>query len=335
MMELSARDLPGGQLLQRLQKEQLKNILFPNFPFIFKHISAYHNWVEAAAFRNGCMQSGAQAWFRRQFLGREALDFSRVEPEVGKPIDRVAVVVHAFYPEVFEGLIAKIADASLPGLHLYITCPPHARSNIQRAMQQHRLTGDITEVDNRGRDILPFLQVLPKVLEQDFPLVLKLHTKRENHRNTRQLWQDGLFDALLQPARVPSHLAVFRHYTTLGMLVPAHNLLPMSMYYGANAGRVLQACKRLGMDPLLIPRLHFPAGSMFYARPEALQPLLSLGWGATDFEVEAAQFDGTLAHVLERMLGASVLHSGMVLADTNSTLEGLKGSIYFKHAHIY
>ena len=335
MIELSARDIPGGQWLHRLHKEQLKSALFNALPGVFSRVAAYHNWVAASDFRDGWAPDSLTTWLQRQWMLYDAVDYSGVLPVQGEPIDRIAVVIHAFYPDVLDALMVQLAAAHLPGLQLFVTSPPEVLSNAAQILQRHPLPYKLLEVANRGRDILPFLEVLPLVIAQGFPLMLKLHTKRDNHRNTRRLWQHELFDALLQPEGAANHLNVFEHFPHLGMLGPERNLLPMGMYYGANAQRVREACCRLDLDKQQRSRLCFVAGSMFYARPEALRPLLSLGYGPNDFEEEAGQYDGTLAHVIERVAGASVQHSGYILADTGSTPERLQAHIYFAHNHVY
>jgi O-antigen biosynthesis protein len=46
----------------------------------------------------------------------------------------------------------------------------------------------------------------------------------------------------------------------------------------------------------------FFKGTMFWARFDALRPILKRGFGYDDFEPETGQIDGTLAHGLERAL---------------------------------
>ena len=66
----------------------------------------------------------------------------------------------------------------------------------------------------------------------------------------------------------------------------------------------------------------FVAGSMFWLRLPALRPLLDAGLAIEDFETEASQIDGTLAHAVERVFAHVVLNSGYQVME-RSELAGL------------
>jgi len=60
---------------------------------------------------------------------------------------------------------------------------------------------------------------------------------------------------------------------------------------------------------------------MFYARKEALLPVLNLNLTEADFEAEAGQKDGTMAHAVERAFAVGLIAAGFQLADTDFNLE--------------
>jgi len=59
---------------------------------------------------------------------------------------------------------------------------------------------------------------------------------------------------------------------------------------------------RMGMTTPLDDFFDFPLGTMFWARPAALQSLVDLGLTWDDYPGEPVAYDGTLLHALERLL---------------------------------
>ncbi|TIX13430.1 MAG: hypothetical protein E5V41_21365, partial [Mesorhizobium sp.] len=71
--------------------------------------------------------------------------------------------------------------------------------------------------------------------------------------------------------------------------------------WGENRAMVRNMLLTMGMSA--DSRLDFFAGTMFWVRRGALEPLKQLGLSLASFPDEASQQDGTLQHALERVLG--------------------------------
>jgi hypothetical protein len=83
---------------------------------------------------------------------------------------------------------------------------------------------------------------------------------------------------------------------------------------------------QMGIDVRLEQPLDFPSGSMFWARPEALRPLLDLGLTTDDFPEGAAAL--TLAHAIERLLLRICEHSGHTwIKIANQTMPNTYGGL--------
>lgn len=63
--------------------------------------------------------------------------------------------------------------------------------------------------------------------------------------------------------------------------------------------------------------IDFPAGSMFWARSQALLPLFDLGLGWDDYPEEPVPHDGTILHALERLVPVVVESRGFRVAVTH------------------
>lgn len=325
------------RLFPRTLKESVKRVLFSGFPFLFKRWNVYQNWKYGRIFRKKNLKVRHREYWKRLLSSSYKIKLERpvVTDNTNEVKKNLAVVIHVFFPEIFKEII------DFPGWHtgvdmsLYLTGTKQVLSEIEPLIQPTEFSSVYTlETANRGRDILPFLKVLPKVFEDGYETVLKLHTKGSNHLNRREHWREQLFSKLIGNGSVESALQIFRSNPTIGMIGPAGNILPMSLYYAANGKRVIDLCHRMGLKKEQLSDLNFVAGSMFYARREALQPILDLQLLATDFETEAAQTDGTLAHAVERAFAAGLIASGLQLADTEYSSENQVLTVSKTNKHI-
>jgi lipopolysaccharide biosynthesis protein len=88
----------------------------------------------------------------------------------------------------------------------------------------------------------------------------------------------------------------------------------------------------MGLSDNQLPDFHFVAGSMFFARKECLLPLLNTGLTEKEFEAEAGQQDGTMAHAVERAFSSGLLVSGLKLADTSYHPESSRCKVTMNHS---
>jgi len=106
-------------------------------------------------------------------------------------------------------------------------------------------------------------------------------------------------------------ITLFERNSDIGIIYPQNYfLLPSSANtWLANYELGQFWCKRLGLE---FPRgyFDFPAGVMFWARLDALEPLFEAGWTIEDFPEEEGQNDGTLAHTIERLFVLSANKKG-------------------------
>ena len=255
------------------------------------------------------------AWGRAQGretrnLGQAAGDrtFAVSVPAMPKPPGRVAVVVHAFYPELFGEIWARLVR--LPGPFTLLVGVPDATGQALVTGAVAGVRGDVTldcrVVPNRGRNFgTLFAQFSAEVLRHDF--VLHLHTKKSLYTGAEQgAWRNLLIDGLVgTPALAGIVYALFEN-PEIGLFYP--EISPRMPYWAhhwlssASEGRALM--HRLGIEDC--PRhgyFDFPVGGMFWARVDAIRPLLETGLAYDDFQPEAAQTDGTLAHAIERAVG--------------------------------
>jgi lipopolysaccharide biosynthesis protein len=224
----------------------------------------------------------------------------------------IAIVYHAYYIDVFEIDIQKLIGFPSDTKIFCSTSVENYNSVLLLINKYWKYSFEIFIFENKGRDVLPFLNIFKRVSDENYEFVLKLHTKKSVHMPDGDRWRVVLIDSLSNYSNISICIDKFREDRHMGMFSIGDYLYPLNINIKPNLSHIFELLVRLGVDPFSIDQNEFvfPAGTMFLARVEALRPLFCYDLSNLHFEDELGQIDGTLAHAFERMFAIIVTESG-------------------------
>ena len=241
----------------------------------------------------------------------------------------VAVVVHVYYTDVWVKIAATLARILPNGFDLFVTVSSDSTADLIRSTVPANVKQiTIGRVANRGRDMAPFIGCLRVLDALDYLTICKIHTKSASTRADGSVWAADMFTKLVGSAEaVDAIVRAFRADSRLSLLMPTGHALPVEHYWGdrASAARnqyhVRDCAQAVGL-PVRYTGYHFPAGSMYWFRPNALASIARLPINSDSFPEEAGQTDGTLAHAMERLVGLAASTDGWHAAVTGDVVDG-------------
>lgn len=277
-------------------------------------VNAWNEWAEGTYLepdrRFGYAYLHATASVLRQFRKKDPATESQFALSRSTFTKKAssALLVHLFYRDLLDELCALVGNVPGP-VDVFISVADDAPREWVRELRAKLPYAYLLAVPNRGRDILPFFLLLPVLQQFGYATACKLHSKKSPHREDGQDWRALLWQGLFSPHAVAVASEAFDGDMSLGLLAPANALTDLSEpdIYTNNRPWLDRLLKRI--EPRRAKgnyRLRFPAGSMFWFRPNAMPSLADLGISEADFEVELGQVDGTLAHALERLFAFGV-----------------------------
>ncbi|MDO8364851.1 MAG: rhamnan synthesis F family protein [Actinomycetota bacterium] len=254
------------------------------------------------------MPAGEHARVLAQPTDRGPLAQPRIaatRPAPGGP--RICVMIHAFYPDVLPELLRSVSALAGRATLLVNVCDAAHVAAADRAITDVLGAGTDRVVrcsPNRGRNFAPlFCTFAAEVRAHE--LLLHLHTKKSLYGGSERVdWRGHLLRALTGPV-VPAVLDLFASDPEVGVLHPSvyDEMPPWSAHWLGNVPHGRALFQRCGLDPAEVDGyVDYPVGGMFWARVDALLPLLDAGLTLDDFELEAGQTDCTLAHAVERTI---------------------------------
>lgn len=216
---------------------------------------------------------------------------------------KAALHAHFHYPELLVDLLDKLQE-NASACNLYLTTTDREKEDALRAiLTERRVDARIDVVPNRGRDLGPFLtQLLPDLIGR-YDIIGHVHGKRSLRIGAEfgERWREFLWQHLIggnQPM-MDHVLRLFEDNERTGLVFP---LDPHLIDWTNNRELATALAARMGLTQPLPTHFEFPIGTMFWARANALKPLLKLELNWADYPDEPAHEDGTILHALERLL---------------------------------
>ena len=230
---------------------------------------------------------------------------------------RVAIHGHFFYPELATEFFRRLAcNRARSDIWLTTDEPSKAALLRKAAAVYERGVVTVSIVPNRGRDIGAFLTTVAGVIEDGYDVIGHIHGKRSLHTSVGEQWREFLWQNLVGGPHPMVDLILNRFAAdgNLGLVFADDPHLPD---WDANLEAASYLAARMGMSDPLPPFINFPVGTMFWARPLALAPLLKLKLSWDDYPQEPVQNDGTILNALERLLTLVGQHAGYRYATTH------------------
>ena len=281
-------------------------------PLVF--VNAWNEWAEGAYLE-------PDRWFGHGFGQglRAALEADAPRISAGDPLiigawkhernSQAIFLLHIYYPELIEEF-ARLLEDGLKQLDCAISFPDTWTPQEVERLANAFPTAILLPCENRGRDVKPFLELLPKLDERGYTLFCKLHSKRSPHLATGESDRLDLLGGLASAAAVNTALRLFEADPRLGLLATEASRTRLGEH-----GVLANNRENLGYLTSLLSlswdeETPFPAGTMFWGRIAAFDKLLRLKIGELPFEVEMGRIDGALAHAFERAMDAIATAAG-------------------------
>jgi len=242
---------------------------------------------------------------------------------------KMAVHLHIHYVDQLPQILCYLKNLEDADYDLFVTttAPTDSLSAIKSAYP----TAKIWNVPNLGYDIGPFIDFLHHINLDDYEYILKLHTKGKTSKNYTRLngnrfdnalWGRVLWDSqLATKERLQTNLKILESNSTVGMVGSKYCITSASRDYNKLLPQINAELEKLNFSP--VTKLSFVAGSMYLVRAKCLEPLLHYkinDFSTTDGNVK----EGTLAHIIERIIGVLVEAQGYTIREIRHNGYGLR-----------
>ncbi|WP_300753571.1 rhamnan synthesis F family protein [uncultured Brachyspira sp.] len=230
---------------------------------------------------------------------------------------KIGIHIHLYYIDMLDSFIFYMKDFPVY-FDLFISVCSEENKNIcsEKLTKKNivKLNNIIIKVTpNIGRDIAPWI-VGFKEEQSNYDIFCHLHTKKSPHDDKLNGWFDYLVKNIISKNAAENILSNFVLNNNIGLIFPP--VYTSIFIYVLNLSpkdeeNMIYLLNNMNID--FTPSSNnfiFPAGTMFWYRPKALNKLFSLNLSYNDFPKEPIPISGTIAHAIERAIGIVPKYDG-------------------------
>ena len=219
------------------------------------------------------------------------------------------IVAHIFYEDLVEEFCDAILQAkSNMTIDVAISIPKHFSLDKAKRLVQKLNPVKLLVVDNRGRDVLPFLRLLKELVNLNYVYGLKIHSKKSTHLSEGNEWRKSIISGLLNYDVLKKISELFSADNT-GIVAPESSFFELSPDVLLNNTENIKKLE-LMYGVSLNKGLKFVGGTMFWFRFDALKCVLQPSLNNELFGPENGAIDGTMAHAYERYFTSLAAENG-------------------------
>ena len=208
--------------------------------------------------------------------------------------NRKLIILHAYYEEEADAIFERLSHFSDYDIVL-TTSKPGIQARFASLFSADRAASFL--VENKGRDVLPFLYVLQVLKLDSYTHFVKIHTKRSPHFESGYAWSRSNIESLIGQKKMTD--AFFEKVDSAKTNIYGLDRFPIQNYLENNRNW-LTFLLQVPPDNVVA---YFSPGTMFLGSVEFLKRLGVCCFHRLKFEEEAGQLDGCLQHSLERYFG--------------------------------
>jgi len=227
-------------------------------------------------------------------------------------MSKLLVHFHLFYHEQIDFFVEKLSNINSCDWDLVVTYLEENQESFEK-LKSLKPDVKLIQVENRGYDVWPFINIIKSTNLNEYDYVLKIHTKRKYSyfdKTESYDWRNNLVNILLGNKYLFfENLLWLSLHPQIGLICSKDYKMECSQEGSPESTYLLeQELQKLKFNTL---KREFCAGTMFFAKANIFKFLQSEEITKEDFSCDIVSGScGTLAHVYERLLYIAVTEFG-------------------------